>query len=159
MLSSCRVNVRIGYGNILPRAKKRQKLHHVCTCFFDRIEAPGRISTNNSKEFSTSCQGGQRTPETNTRHRSETNGIEDRAVRQVEEGTAEAMIVHSRKGLQCLSRRIETHSRDRGTCLVLSVFAWSQVVLTQSLCAGMPCSAHGTAEVGASSGIGVAMPA
>ena len=46
-----------------------------------------------------------------------------------------------------------------GTCLVLSVFAWSQMVLTQFLCAGVPRSAHGTAEVGASSAIVIPMPA
>ena len=51
-------------------------------------------------------------------------------------------------------RRTDARMEPLGSiCLVLSVFAMvSKWVLTQFLCDGMPRSAHGTAEVGASSG-------
>ena len=50
-----------------------------------------RIFTDNSKEFTEACQDSQWNRDTSTPHRSEKNGVAERAVRRVKEGTAIAL--------------------------------------------------------------------
>ena len=52
----------------------------------------GRDYADKSKEFIKACQDLQWTYDTKTLHRSDTNGIAERAVRRVKEVTATAMV-------------------------------------------------------------------
>ena len=56
--------------------------------FLPPFQKPGRIFTDNSMEFVKACQDLQWT----TPHRSETNGIAERAVRRVKEGTSAVLL-------------------------------------------------------------------
>ena len=90
-LSSCKMDTRVGY-RVVPRkdndARERASCGHSCPPF----QKPGRVFTDSAKEFIKACQGLQWTHDTNTLHRSATNGIAEREVRRVEEGTATAMV-------------------------------------------------------------------
>ena len=55
------------------------------------FQKPGRVYTDNSREFIKACQDLPWTHVTNTHHRLGTNGIAERVVRLVKEGTATAM--------------------------------------------------------------------
>ena len=55
-------------------------------------EKPKVIYTENSLEFGKSCQDLSWDHRTSTLHRSETNGIADRAVRRVKEGTSSVLL-------------------------------------------------------------------
>ena len=56
--------------------------------FLEPTEKPKVIYTDNSLEFGKSCEELSWNPCTSTPHRSETNGIAERAVRRVKEGTS-----------------------------------------------------------------------
>ena len=55
--------------------------------FLSPSREPDRIFTGSSKEFVKSCQDLQGDHDTSTPHRSDTNGMADRAVRRAKEGT------------------------------------------------------------------------
>ena len=74
----------------------QEKPRETTSCFRSLrlpVQKAGRVFTSISKELVKACQDLQQwANDTNTPHRSETNGIPERAVRRVKEGTATAMI-------------------------------------------------------------------
>ena len=65
---------------------ERDKDHHFCA------QKPQRIYTDISKAFIKACQDSQLNHDTRGIRRSETNGVAERAVRRVKEGTAVALV-------------------------------------------------------------------
>ena len=72
--------------------RAKQKLHRKTQRSLQKFLEPGRnpnvIYTNNSLEFGKACEDLSWNHCTSTPHRSETNGIAERAVRRVKEGTS-----------------------------------------------------------------------
>ena len=60
--------------------------------FLDPSEKPKVIYSDNSMEFSKSCQDLSRNNQTSTPHGSETNGTCERSVRRVKEGTSAELL-------------------------------------------------------------------
>ena len=62
--------------------------------FLEPTRKPKVMNTDNSAEFGKACEELSWNHCTSTPHRSETNGIAERAVRRVKEGTS-AVLLHS----------------------------------------------------------------
>ena len=60
--------------------------------FMEPSQAPKDVCTDNSMEFGRACEALSSNHSTSTPHRSETNGIAERAVRRVKEGTSEVLL-------------------------------------------------------------------
>ena len=60
--------------------------------FLEPTRKPKVIHTDNSLEFGKSCEDLSRNQCTSIPHRSETNGIAERAVRRVKEGTSAVLL-------------------------------------------------------------------
>ena len=60
--------------------------------FFEPSEKPKVIHTGNSLEFGKSCEDVSWNHQILTPHRSETNGIAERAVRRIKEGTSAILL-------------------------------------------------------------------
>ena len=60
--------------------------------FLEPSEKPKVISTDNSSEYGNSCEKLSWNHCVSTPHRSETNGIANRAVRRVKEGTSAVLL-------------------------------------------------------------------
>ena len=63
--------------------------------FLEPTRKPKVIKTDNSLEFGTSCEDLSWNQCTSTPHRSETNGLAERAVRRVKEGTSAVLLQSS----------------------------------------------------------------
>ena len=70
--------------------------------FLEPSRKPKVIYTDNSLEFGKSCEELSWNHCTSTPHRSETNGISERAVRRVKEGTS-AVLPQSGLGKECVN--------------------------------------------------------
>ena len=73
--------------------KKFSRDDEECTKFLEPSQKPKVIYTDNSLEFGKSCEELSGNHRTSTPHRSETNGIAERAIRRVKEGTS-AVLLH-----------------------------------------------------------------
>ena len=75
---------------------QKQRLHvrrkNSLSKFLEQSHKPKVIYTDNSMEFGTSCEDLAWKHRTSTAHRSETNGIAERAVRRVKEGTSAELL-------------------------------------------------------------------
>ena len=75
---------------------QKQKLHkkprEACKSSWNRERKPKVIYTDNSLEFGKACEDFSWKHCTSTPHRSETNGIAERAVRRVKEGTSAVLL-------------------------------------------------------------------
>ena len=78
------------------RIRAKQKLHkkhkEACKSFFQPERKPKVIYTDNSLEFGQACEDLSWNHCTSTPHRSETNGIAERAARRVKEGTSAVLL-------------------------------------------------------------------
>ena len=63
--------------------------------FLEPSKKPKVINTDNSLEFGKACEELSRNHVTSTPHRSETNGLAERAVRRVKEGTTAVLLQSS----------------------------------------------------------------
>ena len=92
--------VHDGYSYWLQSCPSDSKdAHERAAClrrFLPPFQKPRRFFTGNAKEFLKACQDRHWTHDTNTPHRSETNGIAERAVQWRKE-TATAMLQRSRQ--------------------------------------------------------------
>ena len=68
--------------------KNSQETEKSLRKFFEPSHNPTVVHTDNSLEFGKSCEESSWNHRTSTPHRSETNGIAERAVRRVKEGTS-----------------------------------------------------------------------
>ena len=69
--------------------------------FLEPSEKPKVIYTDNSLEFGKSCEDLSWNHRTSTPHRSETNGIAERAVRRVKEGTSAVLLQSWADSMEC----------------------------------------------------------
>ena len=76
------------------RNKTSQETERSLRKFLELSEKPKVIYTDNSLEFGKSCEDLSWNHRTSTPYRSETNGIAERAVRRVKEGTS-VVLLHS----------------------------------------------------------------
>ena len=74
------------------RTKTSEETHKSQMKFLEPTRKPKVIYTDNSLEFCKSCEELSWNHCTSTPHRSETNGIAERAVRQVKEGTSAVLL-------------------------------------------------------------------
>ena len=74
------------------KTKTSQEAQRSLQKFLEPDRKPKVIYTDNSLEFSTSCEELSWNHCTSTPHRSETNGIAERAVRRVKEGTSAVLL-------------------------------------------------------------------
>ena len=74
------------------KTKTSQKTGRSLKKFLDPTRKPKVIHTNKSLEFGKACEDLSWNHCTSTSHRSETNGIAERAVRRVKEGTSAALL-------------------------------------------------------------------
>ena len=85
-------------NTILPcKTKTSQEIQKNIMKFLEPTRKPKIIYTANSLEFDKSCEELSRNHCTSTPHRSEANGIAERAVRGVKEGTS-AVLLQSHLG-------------------------------------------------------------
>ena len=76
----------------LCKTKTSQETQKSLTKFLEPTRNPKNIYTDNSLEFGKSCEVLSWNHCTSTPHRSETNGIAERAVRRVTEGTSAVLL-------------------------------------------------------------------
>ena len=74
------------------KTKTSQETHRSLQKFFEPDRQPEVIHTDNSLEFGKACEDLSWNHCTSTPHRSETNGIAERAVRRVKEGTSAVLL-------------------------------------------------------------------
>ena len=74
------------------KAKTSQETQKSVMKFLEPTRKPKVIYTDNSSEFGKSCEDVSWNHCTSTPHRSETNGIAERAVRRVQEGTSAVLL-------------------------------------------------------------------
>ena len=78
------------------RIRVKQKLHRkhreACKSFLEPDRKPKVIYTDNSLEFGKACEDLSWNHCTSTPHRLETNGIAERAVRRIKEGTSAVLL-------------------------------------------------------------------
>ena len=77
------------------RTKNSQGTDRSLRKLFEPLEKPKVIYTDNSLEFGKSCEALSWNHRTSILHRSETNGVAERAVRRIEEGTSAALLQSS----------------------------------------------------------------
>ena len=80
--------------------------------FLEPTRRPKVFYTDNSLEFGMSCEESSRNHSTSTPHRSETNGIAERAVRRVKEETS-AVLLQSRLGYEWWADSVECYCNLR----------------------------------------------
>ena len=92
MQSWCRTWPPNGSSRIRVKQKLHRKHKRSLQKFLEPDRKPKVIYTDNSLEFGTACEDLSWNHCTSTRHRSETNGIAERAVRRVKEGTSAVLL-------------------------------------------------------------------
>ena len=78
--------------------KTSQEIQKSLQKFLEPTKKPKHIYTDNSLEFGESCEESSGNHCTSTPHRSQTNGIAERAVRRVKEGTSAVLLQSIRSG-------------------------------------------------------------
>ena len=81
-----------GFNPIRAKQRLHKRRKRVYESFSSRPEKPTVIFSDNSWEFGKSCEDLSWNHRTSTTHRSETNGIAERAVRRVKEGTSAVLL-------------------------------------------------------------------
>ena len=109
--SWCRTWPPNGSSHIRAKQKFLRKHKRSLQKFLEPDRKPKVIYTDNSLEFGTACEGLSWNHCTSTPHRSETNGIAQRAVRRVTEGTS-AVLLQSGLDENCWADSMECY-----TCL------------------------------------------
>ena len=92
MQSWCRTWPPNGYNHSHVKLKIHKKLKEACKKLLEPYRKPKVIYTDNSLEFGKACEDLSWNHCTSTPHRSETNGIAERAVRRVKEGTSAVLL-------------------------------------------------------------------
>ena len=95
MQSWCRTWPLNGSSRIRAKQKLHRKPREACKKFLEPDRKPKVIYTDNSLEFGKACEDLSWNHCTSTPHRSETNGIAERAVRRVKEGTSAVLLQSS----------------------------------------------------------------
>ena len=80
------------YVTPLTKRKLHKKPREACKSSWNPRRSPKSIDTDNSLEFGKACEDLSGNHCTSTPHRSETNGIAERAVRRVKEGTSAVLL-------------------------------------------------------------------
>ena len=91
------------------KTKTSQEMEKSLRMFLEPSENPKVIYTDNSLEFGNSCEDLSWNHRTSTPHRSETNGIAERAVRRVKEGTSTALLTSWQMGKLIMKGDSENH--------------------------------------------------
>ena len=81
-----------GFNLIRAKQKLVRRRNRVYESFSSLLKRPKVIYTHNSLEFGQDCEDLSWNHCTSTPHRSETNGIAERAVRRVKEGTLAVLL-------------------------------------------------------------------
>ena len=92
MQSRCRTEPHNGSKHIRAKQKLRRKHNGACKSSWSQIGNLKSFYTDNSFEFGKACEDLSWNHCTSTPHRSETNGIAERAVRRVKEGTSAVLL-------------------------------------------------------------------
>ena len=92
MQSWCRTWPLNGSSRIRVKTKTSQETQRSLQKFLEPNRKPKVIYTDNSLEFGKACEDLSWNHCTSTPHRSETNGIAERAVRKVKEGTSAVLL-------------------------------------------------------------------
>ena len=92
MQSWCRTWPPNGSSRIRAKQKLHRKHREACKSSWSPNRKPKVIYTDNSLEFGKACEDLSWNHCTSTPHRSETNGIAERAVRRVKEGTSAVLL-------------------------------------------------------------------
>ena len=92
MQSWCRTWPPNGSSRIRAKQKLLRKHKEACKSSWSPNRKPKVIHTDNSLEFGKGCEGLSWNHCTSTPHRSETNGIAERAVPRVKEGTSAVLL-------------------------------------------------------------------
>ena len=92
MQSWCRTWPPNGSSRIREKTKTSQETQRSLQKFLEPDKKPNVIYTDNSSEFGKVCEDLSWNHCTSTPHRSETNGIAERAVRRVKEGTSAVLL-------------------------------------------------------------------
>ena len=92
MQSWCRTYPLNGSRQIRTKQKLHKKPREACKSSWSPTRKPKVIYTDNSLEFGKACEDLSWNHCTSTPHRSETNGIAERAVRRVKEGTSAVLL-------------------------------------------------------------------
>ena len=92
MQSGCKTWPPSGSSRIRARPKTSQETQRSLQKFSEPNGKPKVIYTDNSLEFGKACEDLSWNYSTSTPHRSETNGIAERAVRRVKEGTSAVLL-------------------------------------------------------------------
>ena len=92
MQSWCRTWPPNGSSRIRAKQKLLRKHTGACKSSWSQNRKPKVIYTDNSMEFGKACEDLSWNRCTSTPHRSETNGIAERAVRRVKEGTSAVLL-------------------------------------------------------------------
>ena len=101
------------------KTKTSQETQRSLHKFLEPTRKPKVIYTDNSLEFGKSCEGPSWNHCTSTPHRSETNGIAERAVRRVKEGTS-AVLLQSGLDIERCADSMECYSYLQNTQDLLS---------------------------------------
>ena len=126
MQSRCKTWPPNGSSRIRAKPKLPSKPKGACKSSWSRIGSlleperkPKVIYTDNSLEFGKACEDLSWNHCTSTPHRSETNGIAERAVRRVKEGTS-AVLVQSGLNESCWADSMECYTYLRNVTDLLS---------------------------------------
>ena len=92
MQSWCRTWPLNGSNHVRAKTKTSQETQRSLQKFLEPERKPKVIYTDNSMEFGKACEDLSWNHCTSTPHRSETNGIAERAVRRVKEGTSAVLL-------------------------------------------------------------------
>ena len=92
MQSWCRTWPLNGSSRIRVEQKLHRKPREACKSFLEPERKPKVIYTDNSLEFGKACEDLSWNHCTSTPHRSETDGIAERAVRRAQEGTSAVLL-------------------------------------------------------------------
>ena len=92
MQSWCRTWPLNGSKHIHVKTKTSQETQRSLQKFLEPVRNPKVIYTENSLEFGKACEDISWNHCTSTPHRSETNGIAERAVRRIKEGTSAVLL-------------------------------------------------------------------
>ena len=90
--SWCRIQPLNGSEHIRAKTKTSQETQRSLQKFLEPEKKPKVIYTDNSLEFGKACEDLSWNHCTSTPHRSETDGIAERAVRRVKEGTSAVLL-------------------------------------------------------------------
>ena len=92
MQSWCSILLLNGSRRTRAKTKLHKKPREACKSFWNPRRKPKVIYTDNSLEFGKACEDLSLNHCTSTPHRSETNGIAERAVRIAKEGTSAVLL-------------------------------------------------------------------